>query len=171
MSLATAPDRYWDQLLSRRLGQAGAQQALRQETQNPQNLPRQPDLSVKCVQSGDPWAWFPVKVGGGKGFGRFNCPGGYAINKDCWCPRCAGLKADTVVMYGKRVNANSDLRDKYIVWCPTSLQPPQYVYDNRPDAIRAATALAHKDRGKRFAVCKIVGESAVTDVKYESYSE
>ena len=68
------------------------------------------------------------------------------------------------------VTPSLDLTNRYIIWSPEErTSTPTVVFFDRPSAIKAATAMAHQFPSKRFAVCKIVGLSTTTAVKYTSF--
>ncbi len=74
--------------------------------------------------------------------------------------------------FGVAATNNTDLKEKYILWQPGALQPPQVIFDTRVDAIKAGYVMANRNPGKQFAVCKIVGSvKPVENVKFDSYSE
>lgn len=60
--------------------------------------------------------------------------------------------------------------DGYIVWNPQGATRPTVVHASRPEAIRAAGALAHKQPGSTFYVCKLVHRAkkpVIPDVTYQ----
>lgn len=75
------------------------------------------------------------------------------------------------MMYGSYANADTDLKDKYVIWSPGSSYPPKVVYDDRPTAIKVAHQMASRNPSQQFAVCKIVGSAKTATVKYESFEE
>ncbi len=60
---------------------------------------------------------------------------------------------------------------QYIVWNPKSNLPPKVTYNSRPEAIRVATAMAHRFPNESFAVCKIVGVAETTKVAFNSFED
>lgn len=75
-------------------------------------------------------------------------------------------------MYGTYADSKTDLNGQYIVWSPTSTQPPTRTYADRPTAIKVAHLMAVKNPGQQFAVCKIVGSAKpVENTKYESFED
>lgn len=74
-------------------------------------------------------------------------------------------------MDGTYAKQSDDLKDKYIIWCPESNLAPTYHYPDRPTAIKVAHILASKNKGKQFAVCKIVGSAKTVQTAYESYED
>ena len=80
------------------------------------------------------------------------------------------LDMEDVEMYGETVNADTDLSGKYAVWCPTATEPPRVVYSSKPEAIKAAYAMAHKYPGGRFCVMKVEGVAQIQTVKYVDFT-
>jgi hypothetical protein len=76
-------------------------------------------------------------------------------------------------MNGKWVDANTDFTGKYILYCPTSPEPPKVVFDDRPTAIKASYSMARKFRGQKFLVCKIVGQTEAPpgDARYLDHGD
>ena len=70
-------------------------------------------------------------------------------------------------MYGKYAGNDTDFSGKYIVWSPTSSQPPKMVYDDRPTAIKVAYSMTTKFPHQVFTVCKVVGVAATSKVEYK----
>lgn len=81
------------------------------------------------------------------------------------------LKKDDPNMYGTKLEADTDLTDKYIVVDPASTLPPTMFYNSRPEAIKVATLMAHRNLGRQFGVFKCVGSAKTAKVQYDSYSD
>ena len=72
-------------------------------------------------------------------------------------------------MYGRKVTTDTSLKNKYIVWSPEASVPSQIVFNDRPEAIKAAYAMAGRHKGQRFSVCKIVGVAMAETVSFSDY--
>lgn len=73
--------------------------------------------------------------------------------------------------YGRKPTAGENIGGLYILWSPTSAQPPTVVFDSRPAAVKAAYRMAGKFPNQEFTVCKIVGSAKTGNVNYESYED
>lgn len=74
--------------------------------------------------------------------------------------------------YGKLYVPGDETRGfKYILWCPTSPECPKYVFNHKPDAIKAAYSMAHRFNGEKFFVCKIEGVAVVDKASFRSFDK
>jgi hypothetical protein len=48
---------------------------------------------------------------------------------------------------------------QYIIWNPAASSPPRIIHNTRPEAIRIAGGMAHKEPGATFYVCKLVNSA------------
>jgi hypothetical protein len=80
------------------------------------------------------------------------------------------LDMEECEVYGNTVAPETDLDGKYVVWSPEAVQPPRVIYDTKPEAIKAAYAMASKNPGSRFTVAKVEGVAQVQTVKYIDYT-
>lgn len=62
------------------------------------------------------------------------------------------------------------LKDKWIIWCPESTLPPRVTFDSEERAAEVASAMASKNPGNRFCVCKVAGVAQLVTVKYTSFT-
>ena len=69
-------------------------------------------------------------------------------------------------MNGTHRTAVSEFAGKYIVWSPESSLPVNYVYDDRPTAIKVAYDMAAKYPQQRFLVMKAVGLAGTKKVEF-----
>lgn len=113
-------------------------------------------------------------------------PGGRRIYRDVCCDRWRKdiddgswdmekhdhqeFRMEDWEVYGNTVAPTTDLKEKYVIWCPESTLPTRVVYDNKGDAIKAAYAMVSKNPGNRFAVCKVEGVAALQTVQFVDYT-
>lgn len=60
----------------------------------------------------------------------------------------------------------TDYTGKYVIWSPEAAQLIQYVYDDRPSAIKVAHEMASKYPAQRFIVLKAVGVAMTNKVEF-----
>lgn len=60
----------------------------------------------------------------------------------------------------------TDFGGKYVIWSPESSLGINYVYEDRPSAIKVAYEMATKNPSQRFFVMKVVGVAKTQKVEF-----
>ena len=60
----------------------------------------------------------------------------------------------------------TDYTGKYTIWSPESHLAINYVYDDRPSAIKVAYEMAQKNPSQRFLVLRVVGVAQTKKVEF-----
>lgn len=74
-------------------------------------------------------------------------------------------------MIGNWVENVESLEGKYILYCPTSPEPPKAVFNSLAEAIKCSYIMARKFPGQKFYPCKVEGETGMCDVKFNRFGE
>lgn len=69
------------------------------------------------------------------------------------------------------ITRETELKDKWIIWCPESTLPPRVTFDSEEAAAKIAQHMASKNPGNRFCVCKVAGVAQLVTVKYTSFGK
>lgn len=64
---------------------------------------------------------------------------------------------------GRDESVGIELAPFWIVWCSTSLKPPRVRHYSEETAVGESKRLARSNPGQSFFVCKVIGQSFVSD--------